>query len=230
MTAPATDTPKPAVIYPEDDGEPMSDNTRQFEWIVTIKGNVDALFRNDPNVFVAGDLLWYPVEGDNKTRQAPDTMVAFGWPKGHRGAYRQWEEGNVAPQVVFEVLSPGNRAGELLRKFRVYEKYGVEEYYIYDPDNNELVGHIREKGQLTEVSEMNGWASPRLGIRFDMRGPELVLQHPDGRPFLTFVELESQREQSQRQAASEKAGREASEQRADQLAAQLRAMGVEPEA
>jgi hypothetical protein len=25
----------------------------------------DALFKDDPNVFVAGDLLWYPVEGKN---------------------------------------------------------------------------------------------------------------------------------------------------------------------
>src|SRR5262249_38750249 len=42
MTAPTTDTTKPVVIYPEDDGAPMAENTRQFEWIVTIKGNVDA--------------------------------------------------------------------------------------------------------------------------------------------------------------------------------------------
>jgi Uma2 family endonuclease len=127
--------PKPVVIYPDSDGQPMADNTRQYEWIVTIKGNLDILFRDDPNVFVAGDLLWYPVEGDNKTRQAPDTMVAFGRPKGDRGSYRQWEEGGIAPQVVFELLSPGNRAGKMIRKFRFYEQYGVEEYYIYDPDD-----------------------------------------------------------------------------------------------
>ena len=32
------------------------------------------------NVFVAGDLLWYPVEGNNKLRQAPDVMAIFGIP------------------------------------------------------------------------------------------------------------------------------------------------------
>ena len=37
-------------------------------------------------------------------------MVVFGRPKGYRGSYRQWEEGGIAPQVVFEILSPGNRA------------------------------------------------------------------------------------------------------------------------
>ena len=45
------------IIYPESDGQPMADNTKQFRHIVTIQGGLDALFQNDPNVFVAGDLL-----------------------------------------------------------------------------------------------------------------------------------------------------------------------------
>jgi hypothetical protein len=71
---------KPAVHYPESDGQPRSDNTRQFRWIMTIQGGLDAIYRDDPNVFVAGNLLWYPVEGDNTIRAAPDTMVVFGRP------------------------------------------------------------------------------------------------------------------------------------------------------
>ncbi|NES97463.1 MAG: Uma2 family endonuclease, partial [Desertifilum sp. SIO1I2] len=58
---PADTTPE--VIYPDSDGQPMSDNTKQFRWIVTIKENLEILFANDPNVFIAGDLLWYPVQG-----------------------------------------------------------------------------------------------------------------------------------------------------------------------
>jgi Uma2 family endonuclease len=48
------------------------------------------------------------IEGDNKTCQAPDTMVVFGRPKGDRGSYKQWQEENIPPQVVFEFLSPSN--------------------------------------------------------------------------------------------------------------------------
>jgi len=66
---------KPEVIYPDSDGKPMADNTKQFRWIVTIKENLEWLFADDPNVFVAGDLLWYPIKGNNKTCQAPDAMV-----------------------------------------------------------------------------------------------------------------------------------------------------------
>jgi hypothetical protein len=43
-------------------------------------------------------------------------MVAFGHPKGYRGSYKQWEENNVAPQAVFEVLSPGNSPAEMALK------------------------------------------------------------------------------------------------------------------
>src|SRR5512135_3829161 len=86
------------VQYPDSNGEPMAENTLQYEWITTIKGGLDAVFRDDPDAFVAGDLLWYPVEGDNTTRMAPDAMVALGRPKGHRGSYMQWREGGIAPQ------------------------------------------------------------------------------------------------------------------------------------
>src|SRR5437588_11507585 len=138
------------VDYPDSDGKPMADNTRQFEYITMIKCGLEALFRDDPNVFVAGDNLWYPVEGDNTIRTAPDVYVAFGRPKGHRGSYRQWEEGGIAPQVVFEILSPGNRGGEMARKFRFYEHYGIEEYYIYDPDDNILNGFRRAGNELQD--------------------------------------------------------------------------------
>jgi hypothetical protein len=43
----------------------LAENPKQFELIVLIKKNLDLLFANEPNVFVAGDLFWYPVEGDN---------------------------------------------------------------------------------------------------------------------------------------------------------------------
>ena len=102
-------------LYPDSDGQPIADNPKQFRWIVTIKENLERLFAGE-NVFVAGDLLWYPVEGSPKIRQAPDVMVAFGRPKGDRGSYQQWLEANIAPQVVVEMLSPGNRPGEMLRK------------------------------------------------------------------------------------------------------------------
>jgi Uma2 family endonuclease len=124
------------IIYPESDGKPMADNTKQFRWIVLIKENLECLFAQNQQVFVAGDLLWYPVENHPEIRVAPDIFVVFGRPKGDRSSYLQWEENNLAPQVVFEILSPGNTVKEMNKKLEFYNRYGVEEYYIYDPDNN----------------------------------------------------------------------------------------------
>ena len=192
----AKPAPSQAGDYPESDGQPMADNTKQFEWIVTIKENLDALL---PNAFVAGDLFWYPLEGNNRIRQAPDVLVAFGRPKGHRGSYRQWEEDNIAPQVVFEVLSPGNRVMEMLKKEQFYDRYGVTEYYVYDPDDNELVGWRREAGQWQWIDEVHGWISPLLGVRFELSTETLVIYRPDGSQFETFAEL-MQRAETERQA------------------------------
>ena len=55
------------IQYPQSDGQPMAENTLQFQWIVVLQGNLDAMYLNDPNVFVAGDLLWYPVEGGQQS-------------------------------------------------------------------------------------------------------------------------------------------------------------------
>jgi hypothetical protein len=82
------------VIYSDSDGQPIANNTEQFRWIVVIQQNIDWLFADDPLVFVAGDLFWYPVEGQNTIVNAPDVMVVFGRPKGKRGSYQQWQEGN----------------------------------------------------------------------------------------------------------------------------------------
>ncbi|TPX27598.1 Uma2 family endonuclease [Cylindrospermopsis raciborskii] len=191
------------IVYPESDGEPMADNTRQFTWIVKIKENLEILFKYNADVFVAGDLFWYPVKGSNKIKLAPDTMVVFGRPKGHRGSYRQWEEDNIPPQVVFEILSPGNTQDEMDKKKLFYLKHGVEEYYVYDPDRISLEVSIRENNSFKEIKDFSVWTSPRLNIRFDMTGDELVIYYPDGGRFLSPVELSNYAEQENQRAERE---------------------------
>src|SRR5258708_2924679 len=218
--------------------------------MVTIEGGLDDMYRDDPNVFVAGDLLWYPVQGSNTIRAAPDAMVVFGRPKGDRGSYKQWEEEGIAPQVAFEVWSPGNTTRDYTNKYAFYNRYGVQEYYLYDPDRGELYGWIRRRDDLEEIPDMHGWVSPRLSIRFEMAGNDLVLYRPDGNRFKTFLELTQAEREAQiltayerTVAAQERACAESEHQRAEQelkranqereraerLAAQLRALGVEPE-
>jgi Uma2 family endonuclease len=250
MSIDATSEAPPQVDYPESDGLPMADNEVQYEWIVTIKGGLDAVLRDKPDVYVAGNMFWYSVEGDNKTVMAPDAMVAFGRPKtGRRGSYLQWVEGGIAPQVIFDIISPSNRFGEMFRKYQFYQQFGVEEYYLYDPNKVELLGWLRDGRELREIPEMSGWISPRLGIRFEI-GDDLTIFGPDGRPFATYLEVIQQRDQSDqradeehrraeeerlradeehRRAEEEHRHRVESDLRAERLAAKLRELGLNPD-
>ncbi len=250
--------PKTEIEYPTSDGKPMADNTLQWQWIVLIAEELEEIFREAPDVFVASDLLWYPTEGDNRTCIAPDVMVAFGRPKGHRGCYKQWEEGGIAPQVVFEILSPSNTALEMSRKLSAYEQFGPEEYYLYDPDRLKVEGWLRKGDRLNPIEPMNGWISPRLGVRFETRHDGLHLFKPDGAPFETSIAVKAdrreqraradasnaeaqlfarQRDEERRRARAEQQRAEKERERADRaekereaLKARLRELGIDPEA
>lgn len=202
------------IIYPDCDGQPMADNTEQFQWIVNIKENLEAIYKDDPNVFVAGDLLWYPIEGDNKTRQAPDTMVALGRPKGYRGSYMQWKEDGIAPQVVFEILSPGNRMGEMFKKFHFYQRHGVQEYYVYDPYDIELMGWQLMNQRLEIIEGIEDWTSPLLQIRFVVKPDTLEIYGPDGKPFLSLADTQQKLDES--------------EARNTRLTEKLKELGIDP--
>lgn len=217
------------IFYPESDGQPMANNTEHFEMIVLVKGNLDILFADDPNVFIAGDLFWYPIQGNNKIKYAPDVMVALGRPKGRRSSYKQWEEGNQPPHVVFEIISPANTIAEMDRKLLFYERYGVEEYYIYDSANNQLRVWLRGEYGLDLVDFGQKWVSPRLQIAFDLSGEHWQLFYPDGQPFVTFGELMAQAQAAQQQAQAAQQQTQAALQRLQQAVPRLLSMGLNPE-
>ena len=226
----AVTTPsEPDIVYPDSDGKPMADNTLQFRWIVTIQGNLDLLFRDRADVFVAGDNLIYPRRGDPSVCAAPDVYVAFGRPKGYRGSYKVWEEGGIFPQVVFEVWSPNNSRREMKDKRAFYRRYGAEEYYVVNPDESTVEGWRREDGRFVEVDDFGAHVSPRLGIRFDLTGPELVIVGPTGERFLTFVELGEAAETAAREAEQARQQAEQARQENDRLRAMLRAAGIDPD-
>jgi Uma2 family endonuclease len=217
---------QPDIFYPETDGQPMGENTIQFRWIVKIQQNLNSLFIHDPNVFVAGDLFWYPVEGDNSSVYAPDVMVVFGRPKGDRMSYLQWSEANIPPQVVVEILSPSNTKAQMERKLAFYQRYGVEEYYIYNPGTNYLEVRLRNQDRLNIIPGVKDWVSPRLQIRFVLDRETLQLYHPNGEAFTTHDELVEELLQTrQDKAQAEQARLEAEQARLNSIPQLLR-MGL----
>jgi Uma2 family endonuclease len=230
MAIQTTAATQPEIIYPETDGEPIAQNTKQAEVMMTLKENLDALFADRDDVFVAIDHFWYPVKGHPNIRQAPDVMVVLGRPKGHRGSYKQWEEDNIPPQVVFEVVSPGNTQEEWDAKLAFYEQYGVQEYYIYDPDTSVWRGYVREGGKLAVIEAMEGWVSPLLGIRFGRgSGTDPGVYAPSGERFVGYVEVRRALELAIAREMEARRREEAARQRAEQLAQKLRELGIEPD-
>ena len=150
--------------------------------------------------------------------------------KGDRGSYKQWQEDNIAPQVVFEILSPGNTEGEMDRKLQIYARCGVEEYYIYDPDRLVLKGYQRSDDfYLERIDRMDGWTSPRLGITFGLIEGELQLTHPDGRVFENFDNVATERDLirvKNQQLETDKQQLEAAKNKRD---AKLRELGIDPD-
>jgi Uma2 family endonuclease len=222
--------PKPEVFYPSSDGKGMAENTIQFRWIQVLSGNLAALFQHAPDVFVGGDLLWYHREGDNTLCQAPDVFAVFGRPKGDRLYYKQWEEGGVPMTVAFEILSPGNNPLEMADKLAFYDEYGVEEYYIFNPDNNEMQAYRRGQAALRRLPLTKQYTSPRLGVRFDLTGEEMVVFYPDGRRFLTFEQHVEQAEAAQQQLTAVQEALAVTEEQAkanEELAAQAQQHAAE---
>jgi Uma2 family endonuclease len=213
------------ILYPDSDGEPMADNTVQYDWIVRLVANLKHVFR-DQTVFVAGDLLWYPqrVQVPPAPCQAPDVMVVIGRPPGDRGSYKQWEEENIAPQVVFEILSPSNSAREMLNKQRFYREHGVLEMYFYDPDSHDFWGFVRSTPEqdFAPVTALNfPWVSPSLGIRFELFDDGLAVFTPDGEPFKDPEEIFAERDQAQQE-------RDQAQSERDRAFAKLRELGIDP--
>ncbi len=234
---------KPQLLFPDSDGQPMADNTLQFDWIALVKWNVEAQFRDDSAVFVAGDNLIYPNPTDPTERQAPDVYIAFGRPKGYRGSYKLWEEGGLFPQVVVEVWSPNNRADEMEAKRQFYEHHGAEEYYLIYPEHPmHAEAWVRQAGALVQVSEVHNFVSPRVQCRFHLQRGRLKLFGPDGREWKKPDEIALERDRAEEQArvehrradaADQRAEAEwqraeAERQRAEALAEKLRQLGIDP--
>jgi len=51
-----------------------------------------------------------------------------------------------APDIVVEILSPGNNTKELKKKYEVYEEFGVKEYWVVSPQDSTFLGYTLTNG------------------------------------------------------------------------------------
>jgi Uma2 family endonuclease len=201
------------IVYPVDNGEPLSNDTEHLRWINFIKLGLEDWFDDRTDVFVASDLLWYPVEGRPDICKAPDVMVVLDHPAGERASCMQWKENDRPPQVVFEFLSTSNSAKEMADKLTFYTEFGCQEYYIYDYQRGTFAAHRQLPGdsEMTKQAPSldHTWRSDLLGVTFGLsHDGKLWARRPDGRL------METQRQIWKR---------------AEKLARKLRALGIDPD-
>src|SRR5438034_7641989 len=127
-----TATATQQIIYPESDGKPMGETDVHIDALIYLREALKDYFRHDPQMYVAGNMLFYYEEGNPAACVAPDVFVVQGVAKGERRTYKLWEEGQP-PTVVFEITSRGSRLEDLGTKRALYAMLGVREYFLYDP-------------------------------------------------------------------------------------------------
>ena len=222
MTMSSINGPGDHVVYPDSDGAPMAENALQAEIIVMLRIGFQRLFADRDDAFVGGDLFWYPVAGDPKTVAAPDVLVAVGLPARldirTLRSYRPFEHGGGVMLAV-EVLSPSNTWVEMTRKRQFYERFGVDEYWVFDPETGVLEVWARLDDRLRQLDvPAEGIVSPTTHVHVAVVEGDLLVHDPEGgQCWLWGLPLA---EQAAR-AAQEAARADAAEARIRELEAQL---------
>jgi Uma2 family endonuclease len=184
------------IFYPESDGEPMAETEVHLDETMYLIEALRERFRAETDVYVAGDMLLYFVEGDPRSSVSPDVFVVKGVPKKRRRVYKFWEEGGRGPCFVIEVTSDSTRNEDFFKKKALYERLGVEEYVLYDPLGEYLdpriQGYRLVNGRYQPIrQEFDGsLASLSTDVTFRMEGDEIRAVHTaSGKPFLRYEEL-----------------------------------------
>ncbi len=75
-----------------------------------------------------------------------------------------------APDLVIEILSPSTAGYDLKEKFRVYERSGVKEYWIVDPETKsvEIYSNIEGRFSLSVEAEEKGKVRSLLPEGFEL--------------------------------------------------------------
>ncbi len=158
------------LIYPESDGKPMAETGIHVQAIVLLHQALEDFFHPRTDVFIASDMFWYWKEGRTKTT-APDVMVVPGVGNHDRRSFFSWEENGAVPAVVFEIASQGTWRNDLDGKRKLYERRGVQEYFIFDPEElylrPQLIGFRLSGKRYRTLFAVNDSLNSALG--FDMR-------------------------------------------------------------
>jgi len=183
------------IYYPESDGEPMAETGLHAQLMIDLRFALNRHFRDDPEVYIGINMLMYWVKGDNTRSKAPDVFAAFGVPKEPpRPTWKTWEEGK-APDVIFEISSLKTWREDIYEKWRIYERIGVREYFIFDPQYEYMpeplmAWKLVDKQYVSQPVNDGVYYSDLLRLELVDTGETLRLRDPQSGQFLPTEEEE----------------------------------------
>jgi Uma2 family endonuclease len=174
------------------------------------------------------DMAVYHTTGVSpKVPVVPDAFLSLGVERKKGGksrrSYATWEEGDIVPSFVLEMVShrPG---GEYDEKMVIYANLGVQYYLVYNPEFWQ-----RDRHQPFELYRLDrGIYQLLVGEPYWM--PEVGLGIGRHRGMIGGIEQEmlTWYGAEGRRYLSAEEGKAAAEQRADRLEALLRSQGIDP--
>jgi Uma2 family endonuclease len=165
----------PEIEYPESDGQPIGETDFHFTTIILLIQALRDYFADHPQVYVAGDLMFYYEQGNLHAVKAPDVLVVKGVPKHKRRVYKLWEE-QAIPCTIFEITSKQTGSADLTTKYQLYERLGVKEYFLFDP----LAEYLQPRLQGFTLVQGHYQALP-LSVEGELMSRELgLILRPQG--------------------------------------------------
>ena len=177
--------------FPESDGEPMAETSTNAIQMVDLQWTLQTLFDRQGRLettTVGGNQMMYYNEHNGWEHISPDVYVIFDRPPPAPPSWKTWIEGKF-PDIVFEITSPSTQREDLSArprgKLTLYERLGVREYYVYDPQQEmvpSFYGFELREGLLEPLAPLAGGGimSPLLGAELRPLATPQTRRHPAG--------------------------------------------------
>ena len=180
--------------FPGDDGEPMAETTAHLLQMMDLIFAVQSLFvsQGRTHYIVAGNQFLYYNEHNGRDHVAPDVYVGLDLARHRRPSWKTWVEGK-SPDIVWEITSESTQQEDLGHKRELYERLGVQEYYIHDP-SGELQplfrGYVLRAGRFEPLETLptGGIMSPLLGTELRPLMMEETAHHPATAIYLRVID------------------------------------------
>lgn len=143
-------------------------NTKHQSISMNLTLGLGNIFKNECRLFSAPFDVRFPKRGESQiyTVVQPDLCIICDPNKlDDRGCIG-------APDLIIEILSPGNSKKEMKLKFNLYEEAEVREYWIVDPNQESVLINVLENGKYNTQNpiiddEVTSIIFPNLKIHTD---------------------------------------------------------------